>query len=141
MKFRWITLVTICLLVSASCATREVVFQDSPLQPAAVVRAKVRLDRNENSLIDLELKHVAPAAKLWPPRAVYMVWAESSEGRLFQLGQLRVNEKREGYFQGTTALERFRLIITAEDDAQPAEPSQPYMLATDYFSARRSWLP
>ena len=101
---------------------------------------KIRLDQNENTLVELQLEHIAPADKLWPPKAVYVVWAEDTEGQVFQLGQLRVNEKREAHFNGTTALERFRLLITAEDEPRPEQPSQPYMLGTDFFSARRGWL-
>ncbi len=141
MQIRLIRLVTCCLLLSAGCATHKIVFQGSPLQPAADAKAKIRLDQNENTLVELELQHVAPADKLWPPKVVYVVWAEDTEGQMFQLGQLRVNEERAAYFNGTTALERFRLVITAEDEPRPEQPSQPHMLATDFFSARRGWLP
>ena len=140
MQLRVVMLVTFCLLASAGCA-HKVMFQGSPLQPAADAKVKVRLDQNQNTLVELELEHVAPADRLWPPRMVYVVWAESTDGKLSQLGQLRVNEKREAHFNGTTALERFRLVITAEDDPLPEQPSQPYMLATDFFSADRGWLP
>ncbi len=139
MQVRLLTLVT-CLLLGAGCAAHKVAFQGSPLQPAADAEVKIRLDQNENTLVELQLEHVAPADKLWPPKALYVVWAEDTEGKVFQLGQLRVNEKREAHFNGTTALERFRLLITAEDEPRPEQPSQPYMLGTDFFSARRGWL-
>jgi hypothetical protein len=134
-------LVILVTLLSAGCATRTVSFQGSPLQPAADVKAEVRLDQNENTLVELNLQYVAPAEMLWPPRAVYVVWAESSEGRFYLLGQLRVNERREAQLKATTALDRLRLVITAENDPWPDQPSEPYMLATDFFSARRGWLP
>lgn len=131
----------VCLLVGAGCASTKVAFQTSPLAPAAVASAKVRLDGNQNTLVEVKLEHAAPAPMLWPPRQVYVVWAEGTEGRLFQLGQLRVNEDRSGHFEGTTALERFRLLITAEDDPHPERPSQPYVLATDFVSAQPGWVP
>jgi hypothetical protein len=45
-----------------------------------------------------------------------------------------VNEERQGRFQGTTPFDRFRLIISAEDDPNPERPSLPYMLATEFVS-------
>ena len=140
MRNRLIPLVIFCLFFSAGCATTKVAFEGSPLQPAADAKAKVHLDENRNAIIELDLKYVAPAEKLWPPRALYVVWAESSEGRVIHLGQLIVNEDREGHFNGTTAFDNFRLVITAEDEPMPEHPSQPWMLATDYFSPKGSWL-
>ncbi len=140
MQIRLITLVACCLFAVSGCMAQKVMFQGSPLQPAADAKATIRVDQNENTLVELELEHIAPAEKLWPPRALYVVWAEDSEGEIQQLGKLRVNGKREAYFQGTTVLDRFRLLITAEDNPRPEQPSQPYMLATDYFSAERGWL-
>ncbi len=140
MQFRLNPLDVFCLTFTVGCATTKVAFQGSPLQPAADAEAKVHLDENRNAIIELELKHVAPVEKLWPPRALYVVWAESSEGRVIHLGQLIVNEDREGHFNGTTAFGKFRLVITAEDEAMPEHPSQPWMLATDYFTPKASWL-
>jgi len=140
MQIRFVAFVTCCLLFVAGCTTHKVIFLGSPLQPAADGKAKVRLDRNLNTLVKLKLEHIAPADKLWPPRVLYVVWAEDTEGQIFQLGKLQVNERRQAYFNGTTALERFRLVITAEDEPRPEQPSQPYMLATDFFSAKRGWL-
>lgn len=135
MQLRFFAVLTCCVWLGAGCAVQRVAFQASPLQPAADGKVKVRVDQNQNTLVELELEHIAPAEKLWPPKSVYVVWAEDTEGGIFQLGQLRVNRKRKASFKGTTALERFRLVITAEDEPWPEEPSQPHMLATDFFSA------
>ncbi len=141
MQLRFLAVLTCCVVLGAGCAAQKVAFQASPMQPAADAMVKVRIDRNQNTLVQLKLKHVAPAEKLWPPKSFYVVWAEDTKGGIFQLGQLRVNGKRKASFKGTTVLERFRLVITAEDEPRPAEPSQPHMLATEFFSARKiGWL-
>lgn len=135
-----ITVVTFCLLASAGCATHKVRFEGSPLLPAADAKVEIRTDQNQNTLVELKLRYVAPAEKLWPPKNVYVVWAQSEEGEIFQLGQLRVNEEREGHLNATTALDRLRLLITAEEEPRPEKPSLPYVLATDYFTPRTGWL-
>ena len=133
MQARLIAPATLSLLLCAACA-HKVAFENSPLVPAADAKVKARFDRNQNSMVELDFKHLARAEWLTPPRALYVVWAEGSNGRLFQLGQLRVNDNRRAQFLGTTPLNHFRLIVTAEDDPLPERPSLPYMLATDYFS-------
>ena len=141
MQLRFLAVLSCCVVLGAGCAVQKVAFQASPMQPAADAMVKVRIDRNQNTLIQLKLKHVAPAEKLWPPKSFYVVWAEDTKGGIFQLGQLRVNQKRKASFNGTTVLERFRIVITAEDEPRPEGPSQPHMLATDFFSARKiGWL-
>ena len=103
MQLRFFAVLTCCVLLGAGCAVQRVAFQASPLQPAADGKVKVRVDQNQNTLVELELEHIAPAEKLWPPKSVYVVWAEDTEGGIFQLGQLRVNRKRKASLKGTTA--------------------------------------
>lgn len=134
MKTRVLVTVGCCLLGLVGCSTLKVPFQGSPLVPAAQATAKVERDQNENALVDLVLEHLAPAEKLWPPKALYMVWVEESEGRLLPLGRLLVNEDRQGRFRGTTPFENFRIIISAENEPNPERPSLPYVLATEFMT-------
>ena len=122
----------LCLLSSAGCASHQLTFENSSVRPAADPRARISQDENHNSLVEIEIEHMAQASRLSPPRMVYVVWAEGEEGRILPLGQLRVNEDRLGQFRGVTALDPFRILISAEVDPQAAHPSQPYMLVTDF---------
>lgn len=122
------------LMLATGCAT-QVPFQTSRLVPAAKATAELSADRNENTLVELALEHLAPARNLWPPKRLYMVWAEEDGGeRLLPLGRLQVDDDRQGRFQGTTPFQRFRLIISAEDEPNPELPSLPYVLATEFVS-------
>lgn len=129
---RYAMAIALCGLLAAGCASYELGFALSPELPAANPKARIRQDANENQLVEIEIEHMAPPEHLSPPRSVYVVWAEGDEGRLLPLGQLRVREDREGHFEGVTALERFRILISAEIDPQAAQPSQPYMLVSDF---------
>jgi hypothetical protein len=124
--------IALCGLLAAGCAYQELGFALSPVLPAAYPNARIRQDVNENQLVEIEIEHMAPPGHLSPPRSVYVVWAEGDEGRILPLGQLRVGEDREGHFRGVTALERFRILISAEIDPQATQPSQPYMLVSDF---------
>ena len=133
MRVRTTALAALCLLLAAGCATPEILFEVSPRLPAADASARVHYDRNHNAVLEIEVNHMAKAEQLSPPRSLYLVWVEGTEGRVFQIGRLLVDERREARFQGSTPLERFRVIISAEVNAVPMYPTQPYMLITEFY--------
>ncbi|WP_143301607.1 hypothetical protein [Candidatus Entotheonella palauensis] len=82
---------------------------------------------------------MAPPQSLVPPRTLYVVWAEAPTGRTINLGRLLVNKNRSAKFEGVTPLEKFRLLITAEDLADVEEPSQQVVLSTDMLRVKKGW--
>lgn len=116
------------------CA-QTVSVQRTAAVPAATAQAKLRIDDNQNAQVALEVAHLAPAKNLTPARAVYVVWAQTREGRSFSLGKLRLDKEGEGQFTGTIPVYQFRLLVTAEDSAAAERPSEQVVLQTDYVSA------
>ena len=133
MKLLVVVSALVCLFVAGGCAT-PLGFEPSSMLPAVDPKARISYDDNENSLIEIEIEHMAQPSRLNPPRLVYVVWAEPEEGRILPLGQLRVNNNRKGVFNGVTALERFRILISAEHDPRVTEPSEPLMLVSDFVT-------
>lgn len=135
-----VTILALCLALVAGCATSKVSFQSSPSQPGAEATAKLKLDDNGNTLVQLHARYLAPPEKLVPPKSSYVLWALSPHGRVVQLGQLRIDKNREAGFRGSTPFDRLKLVITAEDVAVPERPSEPYVIATDFIEPERGWL-
>lgn len=123
------------LLVGAGCSQR-VEFIGSPTVPAAAAEAKVSRDRNNNSQIDLRVRYLAPPENLTPPKSLYVVWVEGSQGRIMNMGQMNVDRNRRGSFKGVTPLSEFRILITAEDIAVATQPSEQVMLRTEVITVR-----
>lgn len=115
------------------CGAAKVEFLGSQVVPAAKATAKVAADDNGNGIVSLKLEHLAPSNRLSPPKATYVVWAQTAEGRALPLGRLVIGEKREGSFQGTTPFQEFRVMITAEDVYAPERPSEPAVLSTEFL--------
>jgi hypothetical protein len=138
MKKYFLGLVILMLGTYLGCA-QKVDFQARPMVPASDVTAKVTRDRNENAKINLDIDHLAQPQSLVPPRALYVVWAETPQGRTINLGRLKVNDNRSAKFEGVTPLEKFRLLITAEDQADALVPSRQIVLATEMFRVKDSW--
>jgi len=117
-----------------ACATK-IPFLPSTTSPAARGHVHAELDANGNSWVELRLEYLALPGTLSPPRATYVVWAESQFGRQILLGRLAVGEDRSAEWEGTVPFEKFRMIVTAEDIAWPERPREPYVVQTDFVEA------
>jgi hypothetical protein len=117
-----------------ACAT-EMPFLPSTTSPAAKGHMHAELDANGNSRVELRLEYLALPGTLTPPRANYVVWAESQFGRQILLGRLAVGEDRSGEWEGTVPFDKFRMLVTAEDIAWPERPREPYVIQTDFVEA------
>ncbi len=133
MVFRNSFLSVALLTLVLGCA-QTVAFRGSPDVPAALGEAKVSQDSNGNSVIKIEVKHLAPPQNLSPAKEMYVVWAQAPQGRVINLGQMIVGPNRVGRFEGVTPLREFRLAITAEDLAAVATPSKQEILRTETFT-------
>ncbi len=127
-----IWIIVVVLALTSACA-QTVGLRETPQAPAALGKAKITTDKNDNTRIDLKVEHLAPAQNLSPSKSVYVVWAEAPEGRTTNLGQLRVGDDRSAEFKATTPLKVFRIVITAEDQPLAPGPSGQVVLETDYL--------
>lgn len=125
------------ILLNTSCS-RKINFTNSTIVPAARGTVEIKKDRNNNYAIDIDIKHLAEPDRLPEPRKLYVVWIESSENGLQNIGQLRTST---GLITGTLrasmkAISPFkpkRVIITAEDKANIHSPGDYVVLNTTPF--------
>lgn len=126
----WVPLVS--LLFGMGCA-QKVAVQRSAAVPAAVAEAKITRTHNNNTRIELEVHHLAPPQNLTPKKSVYVVWAQTPQGRTVNLGQMIVGRDRASEFIGITPLYEFRILVTAEEESTARVPSNQVVLSTDVF--------
>jgi len=112
------------------CATKTVILPPSQEMPAAEGEAKLSRDDNGNTVVQLKVKHFAPPQRLTPPKAVYVVWLETPDHELRNLGQLKVDKNLEGKLMAVTPYEVFQLVISAEDSPNVSEPGSQVVLRT-----------
>ena len=58
-----------------------------------------------------------------PPKTAYIVWLRERDGNASPQGQLRVDKKLNGSFQGVTPAKNFDVFITAEQETAPKAPT------------------
>lgn len=85
-------------------------------------------------MVDVEVEHLAPPENLSPPKKLYVVWAQTPNGRFVNLGQMVVGNNRVGKFYAVSPLKEFRLVVTAEDIPATITPSKQEILTTETFT-------
>ena len=104
-----------------------------PTMPAAEGQAKFSMGTNDNTAIDVNVKHLAQPEKLTPPASTYVVWTQAKPNEAPQnIGQLKVDKDLSGTIQTVTPLHSFDLFITAEGSGQVQSPTGKHLLWTSY---------
>ncbi|MDP3541765.1 MAG: hypothetical protein Q8T11_04775 [Elusimicrobiota bacterium] len=110
-------------LLAAGCAGTETL-SASPALPAAEGTVRCAKAANDNTSIDLKVKHLANPDRLTPPAAVYVVWTKTDkDAEPRNIGALTVDESLTGRLKTVTSLRRFELFVTGEATGQAPSPS------------------
>lgn len=111
------------LLLPAGCAGPQKV-STSPAMPAAEGTLRCEKAANDNTGIDLKVKHLANPDRLTPPASAYVVWTKIDKDAPPQnIGALAVDSDLNGRLKTVTAMRRFELFVTAEASGQVTTPS------------------
>lgn len=110
-----------CALLGGGAGSR---MNASPAVPAAEGHAKFGKAPNDNTSIDLTVKHLADPQKLTPPANNYVAWLRASKDAPAQnIGALTVDKNLVGRLTTVTALRTFDLFVTAEASGQIQQPT------------------
>lgn len=120
-----------------SCA-KKIAFQTSTIVPAARGDVKIKKDDNKNYLIQVELENLAEVNRLDPPKKAYVVWMESEDSMVKNIGQITsdskfLSSKLKASFETVTPVKPSKIYITAEDDADVQFPGKQLIMETNRF--------
>lgn len=126
------------LIIGFTSCSRKISFATSTVVPAAEGRVKMKKDGNDNYKIDLYVEHLADPKRLQPSRSYYIVWAQTDNDVVKNLGQLK---SESGFLSSTkkaslitvTAFKPNDIFITAEDQVDIAHPMGMVVLNTNKF--------
>ncbi len=133
-KLMTLGLISAVTMLGLGCA-QKVTLRNSPDVPAAVGEAKITRDENRNSVVEVDIQHLAPPENLKAPKKVYVVWAQSPDGKNMSLGQLKAGADRRARMKATTPMQMFRIIVTAEDTPTPTFPSPQIVFSSNMIDA------
>jgi len=131
---RNIFLLTMLVFLFTACS-KKVAFLNSAVVPAAEGRVTIKKGNNNNYDIDLYVKNLADPGRLSPPRAVYVVWMETTQSGIQNIGQLKTSSSTfsrmlTSSLKTVTPHKPTGFFITAEDDATGNYPGMTVVLKT-----------
>jgi hypothetical protein len=125
-KFLLLAALSFVLVISAWAKEDKLV--STGVTPAAEGKVITATDRNGNTEVDVQVKHLAKPESLTPPGQSYLVWVQPRGKDPELLGALRVNSDLGGSLKATTPHKFFDVMITAEEQVKPATPSSTVVL-------------
>lgn len=99
--------------------------------PAAQGTINVRHGDNHNTKLDIKVHALAQPSSLHPPANVYVVWVQPPGQNPKNAGEIAVNNNLDGELKAVTPYKRFKVFITAEQNAQAESPQGPQVLSAD----------
>ena len=110
---------------------KDVEMMAGNLNPAARGTIHLHTGDNGNTEMDVKTDSMAPPSSLSPPKNAYVVWIQPPDDAPQNLGQMTVDKDQKAGLKTATAYKRFKLFITAEDQAQLKSPEGPTILSAD----------
>ncbi len=122
-----VSLILVVTLTLSSCSTRKASFLVSSVVPAAKGDVKVKKDGNDNYSINIDITDLAEPNRLIPPKFAYIVWLESSNNIVKNIGQIKtstslLSSKLKASFESVSVFKPTKIFITAEDDINVQYP-------------------
>lgn len=91
--------------------------------PAAEGTVEATKAPNDNTKIEVRVKHLAAPSKLADDASVYVVWIQASKGEVQNVGALEVDKDLVGKLDTTTPHKSFTLTVTPEPSARMGAPT------------------
>ena len=112
-------------LAAAAAQAAELKLVGSPIVPAAEGSVKAEKVNNDNTNLEVRIKHMPIPSKLTPPENAYVLWARPSapNARPQNLGRIAIGKDLTGSLQTTTPFHAFQVFITAEPSAAATDPT------------------
>ena len=104
--------------------------------PAARCDIHLHIGGNGNTELDMKADALNPPSALTPPKNAYVVWIQPPGEGVQNLGQISVDKNQKAELKTETAYKRFKIFVTAENEAQLKEPEGPTILSADVAENR-----
>jgi hypothetical protein len=99
--------------------------------PGARGVVTVQQGDNGNRELDVKVQSLALPSSLTPPASAYVVWIQEPGQQPENLGQIQLDSHENGELHVKTPFARFKVFITAEENAQVHVPQGIQVLSAD----------
>jgi hypothetical protein len=98
-------------------------FPVSQVAPGAEIKAKTRVDQDNNKVLTINAKNLENPSDIDPNSTEYVVWIETDELGLRNIGRLEKKDDHTAVFKAETPYEYREIVITAESRANVSQPA------------------
>jgi len=132
-----VLLFVVLMMVMTSCS-KHVAFQISPVAPAARGNVSMKIGKNENYHIKIDISNLAEVDRMHTPNKTYVIWLQTPADDYKNIGQLEsssnmVSSKLHASFETFTAFRPTKIFITAEESGSVYTPGSNLILTTNRF--------
>lgn len=127
-----------CIMIPFTSHAKKIKFMPSSVVPAAKGHVKVKTDNNNNYVIKIDIRDLADIERLQTSKASYVVWMETDQNRIENLGQLNsssgfMSKQMKATLETVSSYKPTKIFVTAEEFAKPQFPGEQIILTTDRF--------
>lgn len=131
--------VALTMLIMLGSCGKKISFLHSTVVPGAEGLVKIKQDNNKNYALDISVVNLAQANDLTPPKNTYVVWMETEENGVQNIGQINsssglFSKAMKASLQSSVPYKPTKLFITAEDEGNLRHPGMQVVLETDRFN-------
>ncbi len=125
-------------MIGANGCAKKIHFAKSSVVPAAEGTVKIKKDNNKNYNVDISISNLAEPGDLTPARSAYVVWMQTDENSVKNIGQIKSSKKLfskalTGSISTVTPHYPTKIFITAENDGNLSYPQGETVLTTATF--------
>ncbi|MCG6191281.1 hypothetical protein [Maribellus maritimus] len=133
----WVLLAVMMTIPFTSCA-KKITFVNSTIVPGAEGYVKIKKDNNKNYIIKVEVSDLAEVDRVQSSQTTYVVWMETDEGNVENLGQLKssrsfLSKQKTASLQTISSYKPVKIFITTENGTNVQYPGEQIVLRTDTF--------
>jgi hypothetical protein len=101
---------------------KDVELLAGPSNPAARCTVHLHVGDNGNTEMDIKAESLAAPSALTPPKNAYVVWVQPPDSDPQNMGQITPDKDQKAELKTVTPSKRFKVFVTAEDQAQVKTP-------------------
>jgi hypothetical protein len=127
-----VEVVAVALLLSgAACGKQEQMMVASGQTPAAHGEIAFERGDNDNTEVEVRVKHLAPPRRLAPDATTYVVWVVAEGIGVQSVGALELDDELVGRLNFVTPHRVFRVVVTPEASRTVSAPSHRAVFTAD----------
>lgn len=132
----------IMMIIPLTSCSQKYSFLTSSIVPGAKGYARVKKDKNKNYLIRVKINDLAKVERVNSLKTTYVVWMETDEGNIENLGQLKsstsfLSKRHNASLETASSFKPVKIYITTEDGINVQFPGEQRVLTTSEFKKNR----